>query len=174
MSTFDNMDGAVKASLAVGAFAAVGVAALFVRAPLGPYLLPNLIFYVVLLVNTWYSIRFWSPLQPKDVRQTFIDGVLAFAYMALALSMGRPLSFAVAALVLFVLATLKYALMLGKIPQQGAVRKKLRLDAFGALVCAIALAVTATGYPLFAAWSFAIGFTLANIYLLKLNPMYRL
>ncbi len=163
-----------KASLATFVFALAGIGAILFYAPVGPFLLPHALIYAVLVVNTFFSIRFWSALQPVDNRQFFIDAVLIAAYLALALSIGKPLHFALAALMLFIAAPIKYMLMRGRIPHEALRRRKMLLDYLGTVSCIALTLGTLAGYALGSAWLFALGFTLANIYLLFIRPMYRL
>ena len=168
------MDSTLKAFSVVALFALIALGAIFFRAPLDSFLVPHTIFYTVLLVNTFYSIRFWAAIQPQDSSQMLIDGILAVTYIALALSIGRPISFAIAALALFIAAPIKYMLMLGKIPRAALLGKKIAIDGAGTAICTLVLVLTLSGYGLVSAWIFAISFTLVNIYLLRINPMYRL
>ena len=165
---------AAKSVLATIAFSLAGTISALFYSTVSPFLLPHFVIYAVLVVNTYFSIRFWSALQPADIRQTLIDGVLVLAYLALAFSMGEPVYFAFAAFALFALATFKYVLMRGRTSYETIVERKTGIDALGALACAVLVLGMFLGYPLEATWLFAIGFTLANIYLLFIRPMYRL
>lgn len=164
----------VKALVVTVAFSLTGLLTLLYRAPQVPELLPQTIFYAVLVLNTFFSVRFYSALQPKNVSQFVIDAVLVAAYLALALSLGRPIPFAFAALCLFILAPQKYALMLGLIPNTALLRNKILIDLSGAMLSAAVLGATLAGYAFASALVFVILFTLANIYLLFIRPMYRL
>lgn len=165
---------ALKTWVATIAFSLAGTISVLFYSIVSPFLLPHLIIYAVLVANTFYSIRFWSALQPKDMRQTLIDGVLVLAYLALAFSMGEPVYFAFAAFALFALATFKYVLMRGRTSHEAIVERKTGIDALGALACAVLVLGMFLGYPLEATWLFATGSALANVYLLLIRPMYRL
>ena len=164
----------VKTWTATIVFSLAGTISALFYSTVSPFLLPHFVIYAVLVVNTYFSIRFWSALQPADIRQTLIDGALALAYLALAFSIGEPMYFAFAAFALFALATFKYVLMRGRTSYEAIVERKTGIDALGALACAVLVLGMFLGYPLEATWLFAIGFTLANIYLLAIKPMYRL
>ncbi len=163
-----------KSVLATGVFSLAGIISALFYSVVSPFLLPHFIIYAVLVVNTYFSIRFWSPLQPNDMRQALIDAVLVLAYLALAFSMGEPTYFAFAAFALFVLAAFKYVLMRGRTSHEAIVERKTFIDALGALSCAVLIAGMLLGYALEATWLFAIGFAIANVYLLLIKPMYRL
>jgi len=170
----DMKDPTTKAWLATGAFALAGAVSFFVVAPISPYLLPHLIFYAVLVVNTFFSIRFFPRIAPENASQVAIDAVLVFLYLALAASIGRPVQFAFFALCLFIAASTKYPLLLLVIPQTNVLKRKILIDLMGTAACAVVLGATILGYAFGAAWAAAIGFTLANVYLLLIRPMYRL
>lgn len=168
------MNSTEKSSLATAVFALAGIVAVLFYSIVSPFLLPHLIIYAVLVVNTFFSIRFWAALQPNDIRQLLVDAVLVVAYLTLALSIGEPLHFAIASLGLFIAAAIKYVLMRGRTPHEALVEHKTFLDALGAVACAALLGGTLAGYALETAWIFAIGFSLANVYLLFVRPMYQL
>ena len=163
----------VKSLLATSVFALAGVISVLFYAIVSPFLLPHVIIYAVLVINTFFSIRFWSALQPKDVRQLLIDAVLVVSYLALAFSIGKPFNFALAALLLFIVAPLKYILMRGRTPHGALVEHKILLDSLGTLACIALVIGLFLGNALEVTWLFAIGFTLANLYLLFIRPMYR-
>jgi len=165
---------AVKTWTATIAFSLAGIISVLFYSIVSPFLLPHFIIYAVLVVNTYFSIRFWGALQPNDFRQLLIDAVLVLAYLALAFSMGEPTYFSLAALCLFILAALKYVLMRGRTSYGAVVERKIRIDALGALSCAVLISGMLLGYALEATWLFAIGFAIANVYLLLIRPMYRL
>ena len=164
----------VKTWTATIAFSLAGTISALFYSTVSPFLLPHFIIYAVLVVNTYFSIRFWSALQPQDSRQLLIDAVLVAAYLTLAFSMGEPTHFPLALAALFVLATFKYVLMRGRILYEAVVERKIRIDALGALACAVLIVGAFLGYAFEAAWLFALGFALANVYLLFIRPMYRL
>jgi len=164
----------VKAWTATAAFSLAGVASLFMFAQVSQYLLPHLVFYIVLVLNTFFSVRFFSRIAPENRSQLEIDAVLVILYFALALSMGRPVAFAFFALCLFIAASSKYPLLLLVIPQTNVLKRKILIDLLGTAVCAAILGATLLGYAFAAAWVLAILFMFANVYLLFIRPMYRL
>ncbi|MBP9757912.1 MAG: hypothetical protein KBD06_04895 [Candidatus Pacebacteria bacterium] len=154
-------------------FAAVGFwSVLFHNVP-WEFSVPHIIFYTVLTINTYFSVRFYTAFTPESTFQSAIDFALVAAYIALGLSIGIPLAFAFFALLIFTLAPSKYAHMLGTTPYDATLRKKILIDLLGTLMCVLVLGVTIAGLQLKAAWMLAILFTLANIYLLLIRPMYR-
>lgn len=170
----NGMSPSAKACFGTGVFSLIGLWALMYRAPQTPELLPHVIFYVVLLINTFFSLRFFAPIQPVNTSQTIIDAACVGAYIAMALSIGFPVAFALSALALFIASPAKYALMLALLPHTAMLRRKILINLLGATASAVLLGITLLGYPLQGAWAFTIAFALANLYLLLINPMYRL
>ncbi len=163
-----------KAWFATGVFAITGLWGLLFYATVSDTLWAHVMFYTVLTINSFFSVRLFSRIQPAHVSQYVMDAALVAVYFALAFSIGRPLLFAFFALAVFIVATPKYALMLGKIPHNDLLRRKILIDLTGIAFCALVLAGTLIGYEIESAWTLAIGFTLANVYLLLIRPMYRL
>ena len=164
----------VRAWVATVAFTAAGIAG-YLLGERTPYLMPHALFYAVLVLNTFFSIRLFARIAPETVAQKAIDAALVASYFALALSIGDAWLFLLAALVLFVFAPVKYVLMLGSVPHLLYLRKKLLLDLSGTFMSAAALiGALLLADPLQSAWAMTIVFTLANIYLLAIRPMYRL
>ncbi len=137
--------------------------------------LPFGIFYTLLVVNTYPSVRLFSSLVPmEDGRHALTDVMLALLYTFLVGSFDDPQRFVLCALVMFLVASGKYSLMVGEIPHPRLLERKIRVDLLGALLCACALALMNAGWVLTAAWSLVIIFALGNIYVLALKPLYRL
>ena len=137
------------------------------------YVYPHILFYTVLTINTFFSIGFFSSFTPESTFQSGIDFALAAAYIGLALMIGIPLPFSYFALLIFILAPLKYAALSGKTPYNATLRRKILIDLSGTLLCAVVLALTLLQMAWEAGWILAILFALANIYLLLIRPMYR-
>lgn len=134
-------------------------------------LLAHGIFLALLLINTVFSVRFFMPLLPRTAAQWVLDALLVLLYLSLFISLGKPLLFPFCATLLFVLATMKYAVALGHAPLP-VLRKKIIIDLLGGLLCFGALALAALGYQLEASYLLAGIFCAANVYLLLINPMY--
>ncbi len=163
-----------KTWVATAVFSLAGLVSLFVYAPISSYLVPHTIFYAVLVINTFFSIRFFSRIAPEDRSQVAIDTALVLLYLALAFSLGRAIPFAFFALCLFIAASTKYPLLLLVIPQTNVLKRKILIDLMGTAACAVVLGGTILGYAFGSAWAAAISFTLANVYFLLIRPMYRL
>lgn len=164
----------IKTWIVTAVFSFAGLVSLVSFAPLSTSLFPHAVFYVVLVVNTFFSIRFFSRIAPENTTQVAIDTALVLLYLALAFSLGRPITFAFFALCLFIAASTKYPLLLLVIPQTNVLKRKILIDLLGIAACAAVLGGTILGYAFGSAWAAALAFTLANIYFLLIRPMYRL
>jgi hypothetical protein len=137
--------------------------------------LPFVIFYIVLTINTYHSIKLFSSITPMEDRaQRLVDLLLGISYLFLAYSFANPVGFFIGVLFLFILAPIKYILLLGMIPHSHLLKRKITIDLMGTLLAGVSLASALIGYPTQSAWFLAIMFLAANVYLLLINPMYRL
>jgi hypothetical protein len=154
------------------AFALAGLVSLLVSPASWSAKAPNALFYVVLVLNTYYSVRFFDDLPPQDRDERLIDAVLAVAYVALAAAIGEPLLFALLSTLLFAAAVAKYALLLRVMHRRVLLRRKMAIDTLGGALCLATLGGTLFADPLVSAWVQAAVFTLANVYFLGIQPMY--
>jgi hypothetical protein len=134
--------------------------------------LPNALFYAVLVLNTYFSVRFFTRLPPVDRDERLIDAILVAAYVVLAFSIGSPVRFAAVSMALFAAATAKYALLRGTLERTDILDRKITIDLLGLALCAATLLGAILGFPLASAWLQAGVFAAANVYLLAVRPMY--
>jgi hypothetical protein len=153
-------------------FAGVGMWALLFHNVPWEFLVPHAIFYAVLTLNTFYSVRMYTVIAPESAFQSLIDIALAASYIALGLTIGLPLAFSFCALIIFTIAPMKYAHMLLHTQHDATLKRKIMIDLLGTLMCAFVLGLTLIGLELKGAWILASLFALANIYLLYIKPMY--
>ena len=138
-------------------------------------ILPYLIFYATLTVNTYFSIGLFASIYPEDgLVQRGIDGLLVFLYTMLAFSFAEPIRFNILVIALFIVATLKYAHLRCKIDYPVLLRKKIRIDLLGVCMGVGAFILTLAESSIVGIWSLAVIFGIANIYLLFIEPMYRI
>jgi hypothetical protein len=157
---------------ATAAFALAGVAGLVLAPQPWAIKAPHAVFYAVLVLNTYFSIRFFESLQPKERDERAIDSTLVVLYLALAASMGAPLAFALVAVLLFAAATAKYVLLLPVMDRRDILIRKILIDGLGLALCLAMLLGTLLADPWWTAWAAAIIFAVANLYLLAIRPMY--
>ncbi len=162
-----------KSLLACTLFSLFGVIGWFYDGTMGGILLPLVLYYVVLVTNTFFSVRTFSAITPNNPIQLTFDVLLVFVYLWLAASFASVVMFSWASLGLFLIAVAKYVHLSGIIPPPPLLQKKIRINALSALLCASALVASALGFDYIAAWGLFLLFALANIYLLLINPMYR-
>jgi len=165
---------ATKALSVVSLFSAAGVVGwLFVPDPAASA--PLMIFYAALMVNTYYSVRFFERIIPTGNKsQMAADTVLVILYFYLAYSLLGITQFLFADLLLFIASVGKYALLLRVLKQPALLKRKLFINSLGMLGAMLALVLAVVGFALFAAWLLAVCFVIANIFLLFIRPMYHL
>lgn len=135
--------------------------------------LPQALFYATLVVNTFFSIRFFGRIAPTTRKSSVIDSILLVAYLALAGVIGRPLVFPSVVTLLFSAATLKYVAFLKGSAYRSTLRRKIIIDLLGVALAGSYLAISLLGYSSVSAWGFTAVFLIANMYLLMVRPMYR-
>lgn len=150
------------------------VVAFLAPVPLG-YLLPCLFVEMVILINTYPSVRLFATITPPEDRvQGWVDAVVAVFYILMMLSLGRPVLFALATAAMFTLALLKYVLLLGQVPYLRLLRHKMLVEFLG-IFGGIAAAAGCLWWRADASlWLWALGFGLAQIDIFFLHPLYRL
>jgi len=161
-----------KAIRSTALFILVGLLS-FWRYAVWPDALPLIIFYIVLVINTFFCVRCFADLVPrKNLGQMTIDIILGLNYLILALSLGNQLLFVYLATLLFAIATLKYISLLSLIGYSPFLQRKIFIDSFGIIACLLALGGVLLGYGRLASWLWVGVFILANIHLLSIKPMY--
>ncbi|MBI4085883.1 MAG: hypothetical protein HY433_01405 [Candidatus Liptonbacteria bacterium] len=165
-----------KAMLATAGFAFFGTLFLFTVDNF-LYALPALVFYAMLVINTYYSIRCFSSIASEnDKIAKVIDIGLAVLYLALASAFDDIQRFLTIALFLFELATLKYIMLLkASAPEyKNLIRNKILLDALGVISCSLALTLALLGYSFYSIWFLAMLLLAANIRLILIKPFYKI
>ncbi|MBC7836972.1 hypothetical protein H7X87_04350 [Acetobacteraceae bacterium] len=164
-----------KALLVSAVFSIAGAAGAYGAQAYWPAILPLVVFYIVLTINSYFSIRLFSAITPPDDKvQQFIDAILFGIYIFLACAFAVLDLFFLGVLFLFIIAPLKYALLLGKIPHLKLLKKKIIIDLLGTLMAVAVVVGSLAGYSTESAWALAIIFAIANIYFLLINPMYKI
>ena len=136
--------------------------------------LPGIIFYHVFIFNTFFSVQLFASLTPPESRiQMIVDGLLFLVNLYLATLLGSPSQFVFWTLILFIVATTKYAFLLGLVLHPNLLKRKILIDLSGAMLCTLSLGGIVAGYEKTSIWLFSGAFVLANIYFLLIKPMYR-
>ncbi len=164
-----------KASIAIIIFSIAGLVSWHYLVSDWKTSLPLAIFYAALLYNTFFSIRLFSSLVPiENTLQNGLDILLAFLYIAAAISLNNVKYFVLTILFLFIIATAKYVSLIGIIPHPSLLRKKLLIDCLGILASAFAFGGIAYGYVELSIWLFTLAYVIVNLFLFSFWPLYRL
>ncbi len=136
---------------------------------------PLVLFYGTILLNTYFSVRSFASITPKEhLGQQIIDAVLVLCLFLMVMNFNSVLNFIIWTTLLFIVATLKYIFLARLAGYSKLLYMKIRIDALGILFCFLALLGTLWGYGRQVSAIWAVVFVLANIYVLKLNPHYLL
>lgn len=132
-----------------------------------------LTYYAVLVLNTFFSIRTFSAITPSHLLQTIFDATLLCGYVVLAFSFNSVLQFSIVSAVLFLVAIGKYIHLKHITAPSELLKRKVRMNALGALLSFSCAVLTLFSSSMVAASVLAVVFTAANVYVLYINPMYR-
>lgn len=140
------------------------------------YSLPLLVFYFTLVFNTYFSIKLFSGLVAfNDTLQNIVDAILFFIYLSLAISFGNISHFILTVTLLFIVASVKYSLMLFVMEQPKLLKRKILVDIGGIAMCFLSLSwVMLSGNEIYGTWALAVVFVLSNVVLFTVYPLYRL
>lgn len=134
-----------------------------------------MLFYAALLTNTYFSIRSFASITPKEnFGQKLIDAALVACMLLMVLNFNSILNFTILATLLFIIATLKYVFLTRLSGYSKLLYMKIRIDTLGILFCFAAVIGTLWGYARQTSITWSIVFILANIYVLRLEPHYDL
>ncbi len=134
-----------------------------------------LFFHLLLLLNTYFSVRIFDTITPKNNwGQNFWDILLLSCLIYLPLAFNSSLIFIFVNTLLFVIATLKYIFLIPLVGFSKLFFKKIRIDTLGTLLCMACMAGVIFGFDYLSFNLWAITFFLANIYVLWYKPLYKL
>lgn len=135
----------------------------------------TIIFYALLLLNTFFSVRIFATITPQNhVGQKMWDSLLALCLIILPLFFNAPIIFVFITLILFVVATLKYIFLIPVVGFSKLLLDKIRVDTLGVLLCILCLPGVIMGYIYVSLDIWVSIFFLSNIYVLWHTPLYRL
>lgn len=164
---------AVTALFAV--FGWLGIRHLSAQNILQTHVIYQLAMYVLLLIHTFFSVQCFSKLiDPKDKQQIAIDALLVLAYFITGTSLWSSTWFWHAWLILFLFATLKYILLVGRLSQPRLLRRKLMADLGGVMlffihVFSVTYLPARNVFLMNLPWLL---FAIASGYYLLFNPLY--
>jgi hypothetical protein len=135
--------------------------------------MPLILFYVTLCINTYYSVKLFTSLVPEtDIQQGAIDIVLVFLYFWLAWYIGNGQILLFITSLMFAGATIKYTLLLNKLPHKNLLRRKIVIDSIGTFGTIVAYGGTIFIHPSLFIWIWSLSFVLVNVYILTIKPLY--
>lgn len=163
-----------RALVATTMFVAFGMAGAFLARHDIAIAWAPMLFYAMLVWNDYFSIRHFSKIiPPGKTSQVTIDTALVILHLVAVFFFGNPFLFTIAIIVLFILAVLKYAGDLPSVKNSRALFRKVKIDAWGALISALALAGMFMGYPWQATVIWTGIFVCASVYVILINPLYQ-
>ncbi|MBI4085316.1 MAG: hypothetical protein HY432_02300 [Candidatus Liptonbacteria bacterium] len=136
---------------------------------------PLVIFYATLLTNTYFSVRSFASITPKEhPGQQLVDAALGACMLLLTFNLNSVLNFTIISTLLFIIATLKYVFLTRLAGYSKLLYMKIRIDGLGTLFCFAAVIGVLWGYDYWTSVIWAVAFVLANFYVLWWKPHYRL
>jgi len=137
--------------------------------------IPLAIFYLVFLLNTFFSVRSFSSITPPySFLHGILDFILASLYVAVAINIGSPAYFIFFVLLIFAVSVVKYTMLIGVVDYDSVLKRKVMINASGVCGCTLVIGGILAGYVRFSLWGWAIVFILANILLFTLWPSYKI
>ncbi len=162
---------AIAATLGFGSFGVIAAATMVHNWALA---WPLVLFYAILVANTYFSVRVFSTITPAgNTSQRYIDFLITLTYLSLATQFDHPLWFSIIATLLFLECIVKYKILIDIAPRyKDFLNRKIVLDWLGALLCSLATLGIVMNYIYGTTVLFALIKAVANIYLLAIKPFY--
>ena len=164
-----------KAMVVTTIFSLLGILECFRLTSNWQIYLPLILFYITITINMYHSVVLFSGITPKEMKtQHMLDGLLIISYLGLAFNFNHPINFIFSDLMLFIIASAKYAFLLHKVHHPILLKRKILIDILGTLWAALALGTILLGYAMLSVWGLALGFIFVNILLFFVWPLYKL
>lgn len=136
---------------------------------------PLVLFYALLIFNTYFSVKTFASITPhENLLQHAIDMLLGLCLFVIPFQFNSPLHFALWMTLLFIVAALKYILLIPIAGYSRLLYIKIRIDSLGVLMCFLGLWGILSGYAYISTVIWVAIFFLANLYVLWLKPHYGL
>lgn len=135
--------------------------------------IPLSIFYALLVFNTYFSVKFFARIIRPSFPQSIMDCLLIILYLLMAWNIGNSLLFGITLTVFFTLATLKYVQLMGILGKARLLRRKIAADCMGIFLGPALVLGIIYGHEIASLWILVIIFGLANIWTLRISPLYR-
>lgn len=176
VNKIDSLSPTTKATVAVTIFSVASLIGLFLHIDSIKILLPSFIFYVLFLINSFYSIRLFFGIIPTNlVSQKIVDFILFIIYLILAFTIYSGFLFSLFLTIFFIFGTLKYVLLKKcLVGNSRLLFRKILANSLAALLGFLIMIGVLMGFEIVSAWSLVVIFSIANIYIFFINPLYRL
>ncbi len=161
-----------RAGVIVGALSVLWLGRIMLGDPIS---ISVLVFMFLLLLNTFFSIKCFSIVHPAiTIQQKIIDVMLMILYGGLILVESNTLLFLFTVVLLFIVATMKYALGMSTSTYRPLLERKIIINLLGSVAVVITiLASMRVGADVsMNAWT--IVYTIVNIDLLWYRPLYQI
>ena len=158
----------IKATIATISFLTIGIVN-FLFTSLGPEkignALPIFICYVILIWNTFYSIRCYSTIIPDGRKeQYFLDTILVILYFVLAMSFSNIILFIFISCLFFSISVMKYVLLLNITNHNRLFKRKSYMNGLGTIICLLAFGAILMDYQSITLWLLVAIYFTASIY----------
>ncbi len=131
------------------------------------------LFYAVLCLNTYYSIKVFAALtNPWSISQNIIDALLVITYSILAWYLADVPTTLTLTVVLFGFALIKYFILPADFSSPRLLFRKKIIDGLGFVGALIIWFCVVMLHIQEAVWVWTAGFIIVNIYILWLKPLY--
>ena len=170
-----NLSPTKKAAILSFVFFVIGLYVWVEKVPHWKYFLPVGIFYLTIIINTFFSVRLFLKIIPRGmVFQNAIDALLIIIYIISAFNMDNVYAFTLSMVFLFIIAAIKYVFLLGEINYPLLLKRKILVDLLGTLACTLSVWGILSGYEIYSIWGLSIVFVISNILLFFVWPLYSL
>ena len=162
----------MRAIAAAAGFSLIGFFALLIYGVNAPEVLPDVLFYAILVIHTYFSVRFFSTVIPQNLWQIVTDLALVVVYCALALSFGNGFRFISVALCLFAVAIFKYVPSLSQPHLNALMSRKIKYLLGGVSLAIYSLIIAFVANDVVATWFFVVIYTYFTYIILLIERMY--
>lgn len=129
--------------------------------------------FVVLLINSYYSLRYFFPLIKKTTTQTAFDIALFISYLSAIEAFAKPLPFLFSMVTIFALTVIKYSLARKDLVDKHALDKKIILNISGFFCFIVASLLAFLGYEEKVLIVLFLSFTFISFYLRFFTKLYK-
>ena len=140
-------------------------------------ILAPLVYYVVLLISTYFSVRCFDALTPpQSPVQDVLDVVLVLFYFVLATLFTAPAILLFVTAAFFSVTTLKYILLMSEktLPHFKQIDYKAAINGCGTISALLCYWIALQGNVVLGMWLWVAIFCSANFFIFFIKPLYRI